>query len=236
MNLWDFSHYFYGINGRFCSADSPFAASIFYLSCCLVSGGCQLAVKSATMHIKSWKQKPLRVNATVDQFLASCLLPFFSALIPFPSEEKQEADQDESATSLWIIGAHPKHACSSHPTVHAPTRAHHAVCAQGHWAWDHLLRLWQHPARHLLQAHDHSQQAGRTAGHLCSQVGQVPARYGKVFQKCVSFGLIWVSATAQKSVTISNSSLLNHKASMGVLQGKTSSVPRPSIPTRSNHA
>lgn len=184
MNLWDFS------------ADSSFAASIFYLSCCLVSGGRQLSVKSFTMYIKSWKQKPVlnsqRVNVTVDQFL-----PFFSALIPFPSEEKQEADQDESATALWIIGAYPKHACCSHPTVHAPTRAHLAVCAQGHRAWDHLLRLWQHSARHLLPAHDHSQQAGRTAGHLCCQVGQVPARYGKVFHKCVSFGLIWMSATAQ---------------------------------------
>lgn len=176
MNLWDFVHYFYGLNGCFlCSADSPFAASIFYLVCRLVSGGRQLSVKSVTVHMKSWKQKRL-LNATVHQFLVSWFLLFFFALIPFPSEEKQEADQDESATALCIIRAHPQHACTSHPAVHAPTRAHHAVCAQGHWAWDHLLGLWQLPARHLLPPHDHSQQAGWTAGHLCSQVGQVPAR------------------------------------------------------------
>lgn len=60
---------------------------------------------------------------------------------PPHSEEKQEADQDESAPAPWIIRAHQQHACSSHPQVHAPTRAHHAVCAEGHRARNHLLWL-----------------------------------------------------------------------------------------------
>lgn len=72
----------------------------------------------------------------------SSSLPLLSASPPrLLSEKKQEVNQDESAAAPWIIRAHQQHAHASHPQVHAPTRAHHAVCAQGHRARDHLLRL-----------------------------------------------------------------------------------------------
>lgn len=91
------------------------------------------------------------------------------------SEEKQEADQDETARRL-IRARQQQPARPHHPQEHASARAHHAVRAQGHRTGDHLLGLRQHAARHLLTTHDHSEQARRAAGHLCSQVGQVTAR------------------------------------------------------------
>lgn len=57
-----------------------------------------------------------------------------SLLFHSSSEKKQEADQDEGAAALWIIGTDQQHARSSRPQVHASTRAHHAVCTQGHRA------------------------------------------------------------------------------------------------------
>lgn len=65
--------------------------------------------------------------------MAPCLMsPFL--LFHSSSEKKQEDDQDEGAAALWIIRADQQHARSSHPQVHASTRAHHAVCTQGHRA------------------------------------------------------------------------------------------------------
>lgn len=92
-----------------------------------------------------------------------------------PSEKKQEADQDEDAASGQLFRAR-QHARSGHPQEHVPARAHHAVRAQGHRARDHLLGLRQYAAGHLVQAHEHPEQTGGAAGHLCCQVGQVTAR------------------------------------------------------------
>lgn len=153
------------------------------VSCSDAVGCCKIKTHTNEMFKTGVYALCLKQNETTTKLTCSLLFCFFFpsfvlfALPLWPlSKKKQEANQDESATAPWIIGARHQHACASHPQVHAPTCSHHAVCTQGHWAWDHLLRLWQHTAWHLFAAHDHSQQAGGTASHLCSQVGQVSTR------------------------------------------------------------
>lgn len=60
--------------------------------------------------------------------------------------------------------------------VHASAHAHHAVPAESHRAGDHLRRLRQLRAGHIHPPHDHPEQTGGSAGHLCRQVGQSSAR------------------------------------------------------------
>lgn len=64
--------------------------------------------------------------------------------------------------------------------THASVGAHHAVTTKGHWARHYLCRIRRHHTWHVHPPHDHSEQAGRPASHLCGQMGQSSARYDLV--------------------------------------------------------
>lgn len=128
----------------------------------------------AGMNLEGNEEAPL-----ITSFFPYCLTETNFPVPCSKSSQNQEAEspkghpqQRAARADAGSAGRDPFHC----PQVHAAARAHHAVAAEGHRAGHHLRRLRQHPPRHLHPAHDHPEQAGGAAGHLCREVGQGSAR------------------------------------------------------------
>lgn len=199
----------------------------------------RLSVKSLTMHIKSWKQNPLlhsqRVKATVDQFLASCLLPISLPWSYYPARKNKKLIkmkvQRPSGSSEPIpnmpVPVIPRCMPQLVPTMLSVLKAIEPEIIYS--GYDSSLP-------------DTSSRLMTTLNRLGGQQVISAVKWAKSLpgtEKCfinvfplVLFG--WVPLLKRVLLSVIPAFWVwNYKASMGLLQA--SSVLRPSIPIRSNH-